>query len=225
MAGSSKHTPSPHARKKTHTLSPPGARGPFPLFPLHHVISFLSPQQLQPYPLGFLGRSPCFWCLRHSSEFLPMTFRSINFQCCKNSPWTVLGTMGSVSSGSSLPFLPWQLGRYFIPTAGSLPARFFGRGLPSLVQAWLNHSPSEYGFVGGGCEPRRFARDFVTSKWGSWVLFNAKESPLWYPRGLLLAAERYDHAPYDITLPQKKSAFQLTNCCVIHCPVYSTVFL
>ena len=91
---------------RKHTLSPPGAHGRLPLSPLHHVISFLSPQQLQPYPLGFLGRSPCFWCLCHSSEFLPMTFRSINFQCCKNAPWTMLGTMGSASSASSLPFLP-----------------------------------------------------------------------------------------------------------------------
>lgn len=36
------------------------------------------------------------------------------------------------------------------PTAGSLPLhKVLWRSLPSLVQAWLNHSPSEYGFVGG----------------------------------------------------------------------------
>ena len=121
------------------------------------LIIFWVLSSLQPYPRGFLGRSPCFWCLHHSSEFLPMTFRSVNFRCCRNTPWTVLGTMGSASSAFSLPFLPWQLGRYFIPTAGSLPARFFRRGLPSLVQAWLNQSPSEYGCGGGGCEPSRFA--------------------------------------------------------------------
>lgn len=131
MASSSKHTPLPHARKKTHTLSPPGALGPFPLFPLHHVISFLSPQQLQPYPLGFLGRSPCFWCLRHSSEFLPMTFRSINFQCCKNTPWTMLGlwvllpqhpvslfshdSLGGTSSPQLAPYLQGPLGEAFPP--------------------------------------------------------------------------------------------------------------
>ena len=106
----------------------------FPLFPLHHVISFLSPQQLQPYPLGFLGRSPCFWCLRHSSEFLPMTFRSINFQCCKNTPWTMLGlwvllpqhpvslfshdSLGGTSSPQLAPYLQGPLREAFPPCSG-----------------------------------------------------------------------------------------------------------
>lgn len=222
MASSSKHTPSPHAKKKHTPFHHLGLMVPSS-FPLHHVISFLSPQQLQPYPLGFLGRSPCFWCLRHSSEFLPMTFRSINFQCCKNTPWTMLGLWVLLPQHPVSPLLPWQLGRVLHPHSWLLTCKVLWEGLPSLVQAWLNHSPSEYGFV-GGMWTKKICLGFVTSNGGPERSSCKGKSPM-IPQGASVSCWMIWPCSLWHHPPPKKSTFQLTNCCAIHCPVYSTVFL
>ena len=79
--------------------------------------------------------------------------------------------------------------------------------------------PVNKGLRDGGYEPSRFAWDFVTSKYESRVLFDTKESPLWYAPGGF-------HWPMnDMTMTPPSSEKANLNSCVTPIPVYSTIFL
>lgn len=96
---------------------------------------------------------------------------------------TVMEPVGSTFPASMLPSSHYSLGNAPSSGGGSRPQGSKRRGLASLVQAWLHHSPREWQAHRKGISG--FELDFVTSTWESWVLLDKKESPLWCaPDGL-----------------------------------------
>lgn len=222
MASSSKHTPSPHAKKKTHTFHHLGPHGPFPLS--SSPCYFFSESSTAPaLSTGISWKVPLLLVFASFQWISPNDIQIYKLPVLQHAMdhagiWVLLPS--SIQSPSS-PMTAWEV---LHPTAGSLPARSFGRRpSPPLFRATSLIPQSQWIWVcGRGMWTKKICLGFCHQQWGSWALFNAKESPYDTPGSFCQLLN--DMTLLLMTPPSpKKSTFptyQLvcdTLSCVFHC--------